>query len=215
MYEEQYLIVGQVLKPYQSNLTHRLSNAVDAYHNIDPNQYKMHQLVHALVEAYFAFLFDWKHNTPTHLGEDLNQIRATPIFLAGINKTIRQFCLTCLKDIPCSDKTHSESELLIAGLEATADFFAHLVQAYVQINQGMLKIEAIRHQEKLKLRSSLTDFESNILQHLAQGKTNRQIAAAMEVSERTIVNHLKQARQKLGTHNRPDTLIMAVKLFNL
>jgi DNA-binding CsgD family transcriptional regulator len=106
------------------------------------------------------------------------------------------------------------NEGLIAGLEATADFFAYLVQVYVQTNQGMLQMEAAKRQEKLRLQSLLTDDEGRVLQHLAEGKTNKEIAVAMGVSPRTVVNHLKQARQKLGVKTRTEVMVAAIRLFD-
>lgn len=43
----------------------------------------------------------------------------------------------------------------------------------------------------------------------------KQIAQAMRVSERTVSNYLRQARQKLGTRRKADTLAVAVKLLSL
>jgi DNA-binding CsgD family transcriptional regulator len=48
----------------------------------------------------------------------------------------------------------------------------------------------------------LTARERDVLCLLAAGHTNQQIAAALDVSRRTIENHLQSIYPKLGVHNR-------------
>ncbi|OUM98000.1 MAG: DNA-binding response regulator [Paenibacillaceae bacterium ZCTH02-B3] len=56
--------------------------------------------------------------------------------------------------------------------------------------------------EEEPLREGLTAREKEILQEVAQGKTNREVAAALNLSEHTVKNHLKNILQKLHLHNR-------------
>jgi DNA-binding CsgD family transcriptional regulator len=48
----------------------------------------------------------------------------------------------------------------------------------------------------------LTDREAEILQLVARGKTNREIAAALVVSDHTVRKHLENVYEKLGVHTR-------------
>jgi DNA-binding CsgD family transcriptional regulator len=48
----------------------------------------------------------------------------------------------------------------------------------------------------------LTDREGEILDLVASGKTNREIAAALVVSPHTVRKHLEHAYEKLGVHTR-------------
>jgi len=48
----------------------------------------------------------------------------------------------------------------------------------------------------------LTDREEEILRHLAQGATNQEIAAALDVSEKTVRNRLSEIFSKLRLNNR-------------
>jgi DNA-binding CsgD family transcriptional regulator len=48
----------------------------------------------------------------------------------------------------------------------------------------------------------LTDREAEILQLVARGKTNREIAAVLVVSDHTVRKHLENAYDKLGVHTR-------------
>ncbi|MCA0043586.1 response regulator transcription factor [Celeribacter litoreus] len=47
-------------------------------------------------------------------------------------------------------------------------------------------------------REPLTDREQTILLELAQGKSNKEVAAALEISVRTVETHRKNIKRKLG-----------------
>jgi DNA-binding CsgD family transcriptional regulator len=61
-------------------------------------------------------------------------------------------------------------------------------------------------------RSGLTEREIEVLQLAAAGKTNREIAEELSLSQHTIARHLANARAKLGAANRTEA---AVKLEEL
>ena len=48
------------------------------------------------------------------------------------------------------------------------------------------------------LREQLTNREQTILLQLAQGKSNREVAAALDISVRTVETHRKNIKRKLG-----------------
>jgi ATP/maltotriose-dependent transcriptional regulator MalT len=50
--------------------------------------------------------------------------------------------------------------------------------------------------------AGLTTRELEVLRHLAQGKTNREIAELLVISEHTVVNHLSHIFGKIGADNR-------------
>ncbi|HBY94361.1 MAG TPA: hypothetical protein DEP84_10440, partial [Chloroflexi bacterium] len=52
--------------------------------------------------------------------------------------------------------------------------------------------------------SDLTDREWEVLGHLAQGRTNQEIADALTVSENTVRFHLKNIYEKLSVANRTE-----------
>ena len=58
---------------------------------------------------------------------------------------------------------------------------------------------------------SLTPRESAVLQHLARGRSNKQIAAALGVSERTIKFHVSTLFTKLGATNRTEAVTRAIQ----
>lgn len=51
-------------------------------------------------------------------------------------------------------------------------------------------------------RPPLTNREREILNWVASGKTNREIADALGISDQTVKNHLKNILQKLQLENR-------------
>ncbi|MEX0873817.1 MAG: response regulator transcription factor [Actinomycetota bacterium] len=67
-----------------------------------------------------------------------------------------------------------------------------------------------RADEKV-LRPSLTDRELQVLQHAADGLTNRQIGRRLEISENTVKNHIRNILEKLHMHSRMEAVLYAVR----
>jgi non-specific serine/threonine protein kinase len=57
----------------------------------------------------------------------------------------------------------------------------------------------------------LTPREREVLRLLAQGLSDRQIAAALSISERTAGNHVQHAMQKIGVDSRTEAAVFAVR----
>jgi len=57
----------------------------------------------------------------------------------------------------------------------------------------------------------LTPREQSVLEHLAQGMGNKQIAAALGISERTVKFHVSSVFTKLGASNRTDAVARAAQ----
>ena len=58
---------------------------------------------------------------------------------------------------------------------------------------------------------ALTDREREVLGHLVEGKTNRQIGEALFISENTVAYHLKQVYEKLHVHSRTEAVAKAMR----
>ena len=58
----------------------------------------------------------------------------------------------------------------------------------------------------------LTPRESQVLHQLARGMANKEIAAALDISEHTAKFHVNAVMQKLGVQNRTEAVVRAVRL---
>ncbi len=58
----------------------------------------------------------------------------------------------------------------------------------------------------------LTDREHEILELLAQGLSNKMIAARLYLSVRTVEGHLANIYARLGVHSRTEAMLIAVKI---
>ena len=59
--------------------------------------------------------------------------------------------------------------------------------------------------------SPLTDRETEILRHLCEGKSYKEIAADLFISERTVHSHLKNVYRKLEVHSKTEAMARAMK----
>jgi DNA-binding NarL/FixJ family response regulator len=74
-------------------------------------------------------------------------------------------------------------------------------------------LERIRHpvEEPKELRS-LTEQERRILEHIAEGLTNREIATKMFLAEKTVKNYVSSLLAKLGLERRTQAAVLAARL---
>jgi DNA-binding NarL/FixJ family response regulator len=68
-----------------------------------------------------------------------------------------------------------------------------------------------RSRSALPLPAGLTAREAEVLRLIATGKSNRQIAEVLVLSERTVANHLAHILNKTGTDNRAAATAFAVR----
>jgi two-component system response regulator DevR len=74
-------------------------------------------------------------------------------------------------------------------------------------------LERIRHGvEQPRELASLTDQERRILEHVAGGLTNREIAGKMFLAEKTVKNYVSSLLAKLGLERRTQAAVLATKL---
>jgi two-component system response regulator DevR len=74
-------------------------------------------------------------------------------------------------------------------------------------------LERIRHgvEQPRELRN-LSDQEKKILEYIAQGLTNREIAGRMFLAEKTVKNYVSSLLAKLGLERRTQAAVLATKL---
>jgi len=71
--------------------------------------------------------------------------------------------------------------------------------------------ELSRERETATLISPLTPREMEILNYMAQGYLNQQIADKLDVSEQTIKNHVTSILRKLNANARTQAVVIAIK----
>ena len=59
--------------------------------------------------------------------------------------------------------------------------------------------------------AGITDRERDVLQHVARGTTNREIAAALFISQNTVNFHMKNILSKLHLRNRAEVVGWALE----
>jgi len=95
-----------------------------------------------------------------------------------------------------------EPEELVAQVEATLKHTERLLQM-----QGAPVQPAIQLDREVEL----TPTETKVLQYVARGMSNREIAEVMGVSQRTIESHVSNMLSKTGLHNRTELARWAIE----
>jgi DNA-binding NarL/FixJ family response regulator len=94
----------------------------------------------------------------------------------------------------------AEPETLLAAVRAVADGRTYIDPSI----DGPSAVDAVAAE-------GLTPRETEVLRHLALGRTNKDIATAMAVSEETIKTHVGHLLAKLGAENRTQAIVQAIK----
>jgi DNA-binding NarL/FixJ family response regulator len=74
------------------------------------------------------------------------------------------------------------------------------------------KISPFLGRRELGPTRALSAREMEVLQSVAEGKSNKEIAALLGVATKTVENHRGRLMQKLGVHNAASVTLMAVKM---
>jgi two-component system response regulator DegU len=61
------------------------------------------------------------------------------------------------------------------------------------------------------ITAALTKRETEILNHIANGNSNKQIAGLLEISEQTIKNHISSILRKMNANDRAHAVVLAIK----
>lgn len=72
--------------------------------------------------------------------------------------------------------------------------------------------QLLRHREVVSSRRpDLTGRELEVLRHIADGMTSRQIGEKLFISENTVKNHVRNILDKLGLHSRNEAVLYALR----
>ena len=105
------------------------------------------------------------------------------------------------------------SEQLVAALQAAASglLVLHPTQVSAQVNSNGFASSAARSQPLDELTEALTPRESEVLQMLASGLGNKEIAAKLAISEHTVKFHVASILGKLGAASRTEAVSLAIR----
>ncbi len=101
--------------------------------------------------------------------------------------------------------------------EMTADAFFRALRTVMQGKIGFWRamtarvLDAPRHIATRETESRLTDRQSEILQWVALGKSNKEIAIALHIAEATVKNHVQSIVDKLHLENRLQAALYALR----
>jgi two-component system, NarL family, response regulator len=116
--------------------------------------------------------------------------------------------------------TYDNEEDVFNALEAGALGYlpkdtkrAEIIEAVMQVHAGnryLTKAIANRLADRM-VRPGLTARELDVLRFLMRGKSNKEMAAAMFISEETVKTRMKTLFQKLGVHDRTEAVAVALQ----
>ena len=126
---------------------------------------------------------------------------------------------------------HQDESYVLRSLKAGAKGYllkdslrSDVIDAIRQVAQGrsfltkkvsrLLQEDYIRELEQRGLDDSydlLTEREREILQLVAEGRTNKEVAGLLNVSITTVETHRTHILQKLGLHSVPELILYAVR----
>jgi DNA-binding NarL/FixJ family response regulator len=101
------------------------------------------------------------------------------------------------------------SDDLIRAVEAASRGEALLDPALTQ--RVFARVREATRKEQEEAFAGLTDQEMRVLGHVAEGKTNREIAEALFLGEGTVRNYVSSILSKLDLTNRAEAAAYAVK----
>lgn len=105
------------------------------------------------------------------------------------------------------------SEQLVAAPQAAASglLVLHPAQVAAQVNTNGLASTPARSRELNELIEPLTPRESEVLQMLASGLGNKEIAAKLAISEHTVKFHVASILGKLGAATRTEAVSIGIR----
>jgi len=113
-----------------------------------------------------------------------------------------------------ASKPQSNDVLALAQLDYPLE--VTLVEQRSETEYLCKLIDALRDPDDVQLQKALqlTAREAEVLQWIANGKTNREVAEILGISPRTINKHLEQLFPKLGVENRTAAAAKALRVLN-
>lgn len=153
---------------------------------------------------------------------DINMPNMDGIQVLNIMKQQKTLCKVIVLTI------HNEIEYLVKALEIGCDGFIlkdsdfdTLKKAIFSVYSGETYIEpslmpllnsSLAERDVLKEKvSDLTRREMEVLKMIASGAFNKEIALTLNISERTVKNHVSNIFKKIGVSDRTQAAVFAIK----
>jgi DNA-binding NarL/FixJ family response regulator len=105
------------------------------------------------------------------------------------------------------DNADDELETAIRSVAAGRPFFSRAIADTLLEDH----VDAMRKQGTTDSYDLLTEREREVLCLLAEGKSNKEVAAVLNLSPYTVDTHRTNLTQKLGLHNTAEIVIYAVR----
>lgn len=154
-----------------------------------------------LLESFLRSLVD------SGLAHDFSvAVLVEPASLAASSVALRQGVRAVLpNDVP--------SEQLVPALQAAASglLVLHPAQVAAPITSNGFASTPLRSRELNELAEPLTPRESEVLQMLASGLGNKEIAAKLAISEHTVKFHVASILGKLGAATRTEAVSIGIR----
>jgi DNA-binding NarL/FixJ family response regulator len=96
------------------------------------------------------------------------------------------------------------AEMLVRAVRAAAQG-----EDWVSPRVAKVLVERVRSQEQSPI-TALTERETEVLQLMAHGRTNAEIARQLVISEHTVKNHVSSIFRKLNVETRVDAVLHAI-----
>ncbi len=138
--------------------------------------------------------------------------------LKKINKSVKYLMLT----------VHNETEYLIESFDNGANGYIlkdsgsiELIKAIKAVYNGeryiqgdlvpALNARLLKREDDNDKSKDITKREKQILINIALGKSNKDIADAFDISERTVKNHITSLFKKIGVEDRTQAAVFAIR----
>lgn len=130
---------------------------------------------------------------------------------------VMEFCLEIRKTIQARTAADDWQQFQLRKLSGTAQR-PILLRGYglpdssgIDMSRILIMMEEVGRGEAvasshIKARFHLTDREQGVIQHLAKGWTNKEIAAALNITEQTVKEHIKNIMAKTKANTRTGVL---------
>lgn len=153
---------------------------------------------------------------------DINMPNMDGIQVLNIMKQQKKLCKVIVLTI------HNEIEYLVKALEIGCDgfilkdsdfdtlkkaiFSVYSGETYIELSLMPLLNSSLAERDVLKEKvSDLTRREMEVLKMIASGAFNKEIALTLNISERTVKNHVSNIFKKIGVSDRTQAAVFAIK----